>query len=187
MTAIQEYSFPSEYYATGHSRVTLEDGIHRCFHRETSGVDETQAYRPNCGAIAATAIAKRATRRQAGLYRLCSDRAVCTKAEVFLRREEPQVVPRGIHRDADSRKGDGKRVASRGQRGRDAAAPHQAPRRRWNPLIVIGAQLRWGLSLRLRRFLPMPSGPVTGSMKSRSPSPDDTCTISGSESQYSAG
>jgi len=34
------------------SRVTDEDGIHRCVHCDTSGVDETYTYCPNCGAIA---------------------------------------------------------------------------------------------------------------------------------------
>ncbi len=51
-TEILEYSYPYEYYAAGPSRVTLEDGIHRCVHCETSGVDETYTYCPNCGAIA---------------------------------------------------------------------------------------------------------------------------------------
>ncbi|QSG16392.1 restriction endonuclease [Halapricum desulfuricans] len=51
-TEIQEYSYPYEYYAAGPSRVTLEDGIHRCVHCETSGVSETYTYCPNCGAIA---------------------------------------------------------------------------------------------------------------------------------------
>jgi len=32
--------------------VTAEDGIHRCVHCDTSGVDETHTYCPNCGAIA---------------------------------------------------------------------------------------------------------------------------------------
>ncbi|TKX47282.1 restriction endonuclease [Halorubrum sp. SD690R] len=51
-TELQEYSYPYEYYAAGPSRVTLEDGIHRCVHCETSGIDETYTYCPNCGAIA---------------------------------------------------------------------------------------------------------------------------------------
>ncbi|TKX59726.1 restriction endonuclease [Halorubrum sp. ASP1] len=51
-TEILEYSYPYEYYAGGPSRVTTEDGIHRCVHCETSGVDETYTYCPNCGAIA---------------------------------------------------------------------------------------------------------------------------------------
>ncbi|EMA06168.1 restriction endonuclease (plasmid) [Haloarcula marismortui ATCC 33800] len=50
--SVLEYSYPYEYYAAGPSRVTLEDGIHRCVHCETSGVDETYTYCPNCGAIA---------------------------------------------------------------------------------------------------------------------------------------
>ncbi|WP_123624235.1 restriction endonuclease [Halorubrum sp. CSM-61] len=51
-TEILEYSYPYEYYAAGPSRVTTEDGIHRCVHCETSGVGETYTYCPNCGAIA---------------------------------------------------------------------------------------------------------------------------------------
>jgi len=51
-TELGEYSYPYEYYAAGPSRVTEEDGIHRCVHCETSGVDETYTYCPNCGAIA---------------------------------------------------------------------------------------------------------------------------------------
>jgi len=51
-TEILEYSYPYGYYAAGPSRVTTEDGIHRCVHCETSGVSETYTYCPNCGAIA---------------------------------------------------------------------------------------------------------------------------------------
>jgi restriction endonuclease Mrr len=51
-TEILEYSYPYEYYAAGPSRVTTEDGIHRCVYCETSGVSETYTYCPNCGAIA---------------------------------------------------------------------------------------------------------------------------------------
>jgi restriction endonuclease Mrr len=51
-TELQEYTYPYEYYAAGPSRVTAEDGIHRCVHCETSGVDEAYTYCPNCGAIA---------------------------------------------------------------------------------------------------------------------------------------
>ncbi|MFP8955030.1 restriction endonuclease [Natrialbaceae archaeon A-arb3/5] len=51
-TDIQEYTYPYEYYAAGPSRVTAEDGIHRCVHCDTSGGDETYTYCPNCGAIA---------------------------------------------------------------------------------------------------------------------------------------
>jgi restriction endonuclease Mrr len=52
MTEMLNYSYPYEYYAAGPSRVSLEDGIHRCVHCETSGVDETYTYCSNCGAIA---------------------------------------------------------------------------------------------------------------------------------------
>jgi len=51
-TELLEYSYPYEYYAAGPSRKTIEDGIHRCVHCETNGVDETYTYCPNCGAIA---------------------------------------------------------------------------------------------------------------------------------------
>jgi restriction endonuclease Mrr len=51
-TELQEYTHPYEYYAAGPSRVTVEDGIHRCVHCETSDGDETYTYCPNCGAIA---------------------------------------------------------------------------------------------------------------------------------------
>jgi len=50
-TDLQEYTYPYEYYAAGPSRVTAEDGIHRCVHCDTSGVDEPYTYCPNCGAI----------------------------------------------------------------------------------------------------------------------------------------
>jgi len=52
ITDIQEYTYPYEYFTAGPSRVTAEDGIHRCVHCETSGVDEMYTYCPNCGAIA---------------------------------------------------------------------------------------------------------------------------------------
>jgi len=51
-TDLGEYTYPYEYYAAGPSRVTTEDGIHRCVHCETNGTDETYTYCPNCGAIA---------------------------------------------------------------------------------------------------------------------------------------
>ena len=48
---LQEYSYPYQYFAAGPSRVTTEDGIHRCVHCETSGSTETYTYCANCGAI----------------------------------------------------------------------------------------------------------------------------------------
>jgi restriction endonuclease Mrr len=51
-TELLEYTYPYEYYAAGPSRVTVENGIHQCVHCETSGIDETYSYCPNCGAIA---------------------------------------------------------------------------------------------------------------------------------------
>jgi len=49
---------PYEYYAAGPSRVTAEDGIHRCVHCDTSGIDETYTYCSNCGAIACSSHTK---------------------------------------------------------------------------------------------------------------------------------
>jgi restriction endonuclease Mrr len=51
-TELGQYTYPYEYFAAGPSRVTVEDGIHRCVHCETSGVDATYTYCPNCGAVA---------------------------------------------------------------------------------------------------------------------------------------
>jgi len=51
-TSLGEYSYPYEYYAAGPSRVTIEDGIHRCVHCDTAGRDEAYTYCVNCGAIA---------------------------------------------------------------------------------------------------------------------------------------
>ena len=51
-TGLQEHTYLYEYYAAGPSRVTAEDGIHRCVHCDTSGIDEPYTYCPNCGAIA---------------------------------------------------------------------------------------------------------------------------------------
>jgi restriction endonuclease Mrr len=47
----KEYTYPLAYYAAGPSRVTIEDGIHRCVHCETDGDDETYTYCENCGSI----------------------------------------------------------------------------------------------------------------------------------------
>jgi restriction endonuclease Mrr len=51
-TELHEYAYPYEYYAAGPSRVTAEDGVHRCVHCETGGGDETYTYCSNCGAVA---------------------------------------------------------------------------------------------------------------------------------------
>jgi len=50
--SVYTYPYPYEYYAAGLSPVTVGDSIHRCVHCETSGVDETYTYCPNCKAIA---------------------------------------------------------------------------------------------------------------------------------------
>jgi restriction endonuclease Mrr len=50
-THLQNYSYPYEYCAAGPSRVTLEDGIHRCVQCGTSGAGETYTYCRNCGSI----------------------------------------------------------------------------------------------------------------------------------------
>ena len=52
LNTIKEYTYAYEYYAAGPSRVTAEDGIHRCVHCDTSGFDKTYTYCHNCGAIA---------------------------------------------------------------------------------------------------------------------------------------
>ena len=46
-TELGEYAYPYEYYAAGPSRVTIDDGIHRCVHCETSGGEETYTFCPN--------------------------------------------------------------------------------------------------------------------------------------------
>ena len=46
-----EYVHPYEYYAAGPSRITIEDGIHRCVHCDTAGGDTTYTYCENCGSI----------------------------------------------------------------------------------------------------------------------------------------
>jgi restriction endonuclease Mrr len=45
-----DYTYPYAYYAAGSSRVTIEDGLHRCVHCGASGAGAT--YCANCGAIA---------------------------------------------------------------------------------------------------------------------------------------
>jgi len=50
-THLGEYTYPLEYYAAGPSRVTTEDGIHRCVQCETSGADTEYTYCANCGSI----------------------------------------------------------------------------------------------------------------------------------------
>jgi restriction endonuclease Mrr len=51
-TTLQDNSYPYAYFAAGPSRVTSEDGIHRCRHCDSSGDDGTYTYCANCGAIA---------------------------------------------------------------------------------------------------------------------------------------
>jgi restriction endonuclease Mrr len=50
-TDLEEYTYPYEYFAAGPSRVTSEDGIHRCVHCDTAGTEETYMYCANCGSI----------------------------------------------------------------------------------------------------------------------------------------
>ena len=89
-TDLQEYTYPYEYFAAGPSRVTAEDGIHRCVHCETSGVHEAYTHCPNCGGDCLHQPHKNgAAGRRAGLYGLCSHRAVRAEDEVLLRRGEP--------------------------------------------------------------------------------------------------
>jgi restriction endonuclease Mrr len=50
ITSLQQYSYPLEYYNAGPSRVTLENGIHRCVHCDDAG-EGTYTYCENCGSI----------------------------------------------------------------------------------------------------------------------------------------
>jgi restriction endonuclease Mrr len=49
-TRLKSYEYPLEYYAAGPSRVTVEEGIHRCVHC-TTGKGTSHTYCANCGAI----------------------------------------------------------------------------------------------------------------------------------------
>jgi len=49
-TQLQQYTYPYEYYAAGPSRVTVENGIHRCVHCEDQDAS-TYTYCANCGSI----------------------------------------------------------------------------------------------------------------------------------------
>jgi restriction endonuclease Mrr len=48
---LQEYSHPYACYVAGPSRVTIEDGIHRCVHCDTAGSGGSYTYCANCGSI----------------------------------------------------------------------------------------------------------------------------------------
>jgi len=121
-TDLQSYSYPFEYFAAGPSRVTVEDGIHRCVHCDASGSSETFTYCENCGAISCSSHTKDGTAgRYAGLHRLCRHRTVRLEDEVLLRRGEPRGVPRGVRGDAAPPKGVGEHVPRRG-RGGDVAS-----------------------------------------------------------------
>jgi restriction endonuclease Mrr len=50
-THLGEHSYPIEYYAAGPSRVTVEDGIHRCVQCGTEGLDTDYTFCTNCGSI----------------------------------------------------------------------------------------------------------------------------------------
>lgn len=49
-TTLQGYDYPYEFYSAGPSRVTVEDGIHRCVQCGNTG-DDTYTYCENCGSI----------------------------------------------------------------------------------------------------------------------------------------
>lgn len=51
---LHEYSYASEYYAAGPSRVTLTDDFHECVHCDRSGTTQTFTYCANCGSINCT-------------------------------------------------------------------------------------------------------------------------------------
>ncbi|WP_435358674.1 restriction endonuclease [Haloarchaeobius sp. DFWS5] len=48
-TTLGEYDYPYEYYAAGPSRLTLEDGVRRCVHCDSSGGSYT--FCTNCGSV----------------------------------------------------------------------------------------------------------------------------------------
>jgi restriction endonuclease Mrr len=48
---LKGYTYPYEYRAAGPSRVTVEDGIHRCVHCSTSDRNTEYTYCENCGSI----------------------------------------------------------------------------------------------------------------------------------------
>jgi restriction endonuclease Mrr len=50
-TRLKSYEYPLEYYAAGPSRITVEDGIHRCVHCATGGDGITLTYCANCGSV----------------------------------------------------------------------------------------------------------------------------------------
>jgi len=95
-TELQKYTYPTRYYAAGPSRVTDGDGIHRCVHCDTSGVDGTYTYCPNCGAIACNSHTK--TERLEG-EPVCTGCAVterfALKMKYFYDEGQPRGVPRG--------------------------------------------------------------------------------------------
>jgi len=110
-TELQEYTYPYEVLRGRAVQSNRRDGIHRCVHCDTSGVDGTYTYCPNCGAIACNSHTK--TERLEGepvLYWLCGHRTVRAEDEVLLRRGQPRGVPRGIRRNATPREGDGEQV-----------------------------------------------------------------------------
>jgi len=93
-TDLQKYTYPYEYFAAGPSRVTTEDGIHRCVHCDTAGTNNDYTYCANCGSINCDShIKTERLERDSRLYRMCGDRAVRVQDEVLLRRGEPGCVP----------------------------------------------------------------------------------------------
>lgn len=50
-TRLGQYDYPYEYCAAGPSRVTVEDGVHRCVHCETRGTDHDYTFCANCGSV----------------------------------------------------------------------------------------------------------------------------------------
>ncbi|WP_222919483.1 restriction endonuclease [Natrinema sp. SYSU A 869] len=49
-TRLQQYSYPYQYYVAGPSRITTEDGIHRCVHCDDESAS-TFTYCDHCGSI----------------------------------------------------------------------------------------------------------------------------------------
>jgi len=121
-TDLQEYTYPYEYYAAGPSRVTAEDGIHRCVHCDTSGVDEPYTYCPNCGAISCDSHSKTERLEQEPVCTGCAvTERFALKTKYFYDeqnlkafREEYAAMP---PRESDGEQATGRRECGRGASG----------------------------------------------------------------------
>lgn len=56
--SIGEYNYPYKHFAAGPSRVTIEDGVHRCVHCDAEGMNHSYTYCQNCGSISCSSHTK---------------------------------------------------------------------------------------------------------------------------------